>query len=318
VRLLDNFSSGNFPKALNLLYGIEDTENRQYVDLTLKMRNQAYEVSPTFAKLRPFLELPENKFWKQFPCLDSALSICDESANWFPWELREAIDKSGLAPSPKLFEELNGGIYEELATACFTKRIVCQSPGLAPSLDSLDSIPRYSIVDAMSLGFSNLLSTNLGQTDRTNGAKIEVDANVSQTWNQTIKGLPTNTARLRYESNDAILGDTRYLLSKLYSSIFVPLVLLAIFGVIKNLRRRANLGMLALSVASWVSVTVLVLQLSLLEASSGTYMRLGAENYLLPSIPFLLVFIGVGVQFMFDFFQQKADRPESGLETKQI
>lgn len=60
--IINEIKSGAFPKAYNALTQIADNEDKLMVPATHAMRTKAYEVSPTFRKLEPFLENENNPF----------------------------------------------------------------------------------------------------------------------------------------------------------------------------------------------------------------------------------------------------------------
>jgi hypothetical protein len=97
------------------------------------------------------------------------------------------------------------------------------------------------------------------------------------------------------------LRSVRAFLSKVYQIPYFIGLLASIVGLSAG-RKRGILGSQSsrtwrsLGIGAWVTVGVLVLQISLLEASSGLYMSVGGGWYLLPAAPFVLLSIVAGTE----------------------
>ena len=295
VSQIDSFANGEFPRALKLIYGIKDNQDRKYVDVNAEMRAKLYSISPTAKKLEPFLERTDGIGWRPEAC-NSALKICDESAAWFPWDIRNAVGDAGLGSSAKDFEETFRVIANDLERACSSKRIKCEAQGLAPGLDSINSLSKRDFFDALSLSFLIAMSTDTGNTGR--GNVWVTDESVFKKWNETVSGLPKIIESNTYEPNNAILGDTRKLLATPYSPIWPLLMVLGAIGVLVQVRSREPVDVAItlrwLAVISFMSFGVMSSQLALLDASSGLYMQ-GGALYLLPAFPFQILFVVAGI-----------------------
>jgi hypothetical protein len=67
------------------------------VPVTRQMREAAYELSPAFAQLRPYLEGPIGEHWVEknlFPASERQIR-----GGWFVWAIRDAMAAAGLAPA---------------------------------------------------------------------------------------------------------------------------------------------------------------------------------------------------------------------------
>lgn len=292
---IDTFSTGNFNEALKAMYGVKDFQNRPYVDITKEMRSEMYRVSPTMKKLQPFLENPDIHGWRGQVC-KTVLKVCDESANFFPWELRDAIEKAGLGATAKDFETNLGKITSDLRTACRSSKIQCESEGLAPGLDSLDSLSFRNIADAMGNAINFLSSGDLGIGER--GEVIGLPRETISLWDHTIKQLPPRTFATQYESNNLFLLDIRKSLSKIYSSIWIPILIISTFGLLVKsgeMHISVSSQLRIIGLASLIAVLVFALELSLLEASSAFYMTNGGSTYLQPLFPLMLLIVFAGI-----------------------
>lgn len=296
VRAIDTFGNGQFPRALNSIYGIEDTEDRKYVDVNAKMRDQMYSVSETAALLEPYLEGNPGEGWKVQPC-QTTLDFCDESGPWFAWELRDAAQGAGLGRSAIEFEDTFRKIADDIDQACDNGQIKCENKGIAPGLDSIDSLGKLDLLDAMSLSFIISADGEAGNFPR-EFSNVLTDERY-KLWNDMVKGLPENVELSSYEPNNRFLGDTRRLASAPYSNLWLILLLAATFGVLVKIKS-VPLGELAgnfrwLAVVSAIGYGIYAGQIALLEASSGMYMTQGGILYLIPAIYLQMTWLTFGI-----------------------
>lgn len=293
ILALDSFSQGGFARAMKVLYSVEDKLNRPYIDVTKEMRQEAYRVSPTMAKLREYLELPDGQGWRHQPC-SSQLGVCDESGAWFPWEFRDAVERAGLAKSAKEFESTFHAIADELDLGCARGIIRCESKGIAPGLDSIDSLSPRIVIDAFGLGFQTMLKPSTGYQER--GSVLNAAPESINLWESTVKGLPPREHPTNYRSGSAYLSDIRNLLGTIYNAVWIPILVISTVGITVGRARssREAQGLRALGVGIALAAMLSIFQIALLEASSGYYMLAGANLYLLPNFPLLVAVVGVG------------------------
>lgn len=290
----DNFSEGEFPRALSLMSAVQPSGLRPFVQVTEEQRRQIYEVSPTASRLEPFLELPDGSGWRKVSC--EAQDICDESAAWFPWDLRDAIDSAGLGESALGFENSLRQISDDIAMACETGTIECASRGLAPGISSISDIPTKRLVDAF--GQVGLKTLELPQP--TGGSRQDVTSSSPsfEAWSAIVPGLELRQTTLSYKADDFVLSDFQGFLHSLYSTIFAILILLASWGLVvsgKGNRADNFRAVRMIGVAAAVAYVIGSAALVPLEASSGMYISSGWALYALPLYPFLLVFILFGI-----------------------
>lgn len=301
---LDNFSQGSYSEAMKNLYSIKDKLNRPYIDVTKQMRHEAYKVSPTMAKLRPFLELPDGQGWRYQPCV-TPLKVCDESGAWFPWEFRDAVENAGLGDSAVEFNSTFSKIATEIERGCQTKKIECESRGLAVGLDSFDSLSTRVVVDSFALGTQSLLDPLLGFQQR--GEAIGLSVDTIKLWESTVRNLPPRSFATDYRSGTTFLSDTRLTIGKLYNSFWTLIILVGISGNLLLVGRKSQkinqnqiigLGLLC-------SIAISLMQISVLEASNGFFMTSGANLYLVPVFPFLLASVIFGLVKWFTLIDKR-------------
>ena len=303
VSLIDSYSYGAFPSALNSIYSVHDDQNRAYVDVTLAMRTEIYAVSPTFSLLKPYLELPESQGWRGSSCA-SAMAICDESAAWFPWDIRDAVQSAGLGTSASQFESTFKSISREIDTACQRKDLKCDQKGLAPGLDSLTSLSPRIVLNAFAYGVKELTNPISGLAPRTTNANITPEQ--AELWNNTINRLPSARITSNYEAQSFFLYDLRKLTSDIYQIFWWPLILLSVVGYLFGFNLRNKKVLIGLTLL--LSMMLLIFEISLLEASSGVYMIPGAQLYEICLIPLMFAFITLGLSRWNEIFESMSGR----------
>lgn len=169
VNLIENYYSGNFAQAVNKWTGIEiNSETLDHVVIPRVKRDLVYENSPIAQTLIPYLESEPNTGWKTQSC--SRQGICDESASWFPWELRDAAVAGSDIRSELEFQNFFKGISQDIDRACASKTLLCGREGTAPGSKNLIDLNPVKILRHVKL--------NLEQVFRfTSGGNISIPDN---------------------------------------------------------------------------------------------------------------------------------------------
>lgn len=288
VTQMDTFTQGPFADAMKVMYSVRDNENRPYVDITAKMREKMYSVSPTFSKLRPYLELAPEQGWRATSC-QSAMKICDESGAWFPWDLRDAVQSAGLGKSASAFNATFEAIAKEISAGCREKRILCERPGLAPGLDSLDSLSPRVIGNAFLYGVGELLNPDSGRSSRP--VSQSITESQAQLWNRVARDLPPASFATDYEANSYMLVDARRVLGAMYGAIWPLIFITGLGGLFLGLSKRLTRRHSVIGIGLLFASAIFVGQLALIEASSGVYMIPGGQMYMICLYP--PVFVGI-------------------------
>ena len=293
VAALDTFASGPFKDALNAWSSVRTDSPRRYVQVDAQQREAVYAISPTARELRPFLEYGPGYGWRGSSCA-SPMKICDESGAWFPWELRDAVQRSGLGESPTQFNRTLAQVAGDIRSACSDGRLACGPEGLAPGIGPLTTLPRRELIDAVVLGAEWLLRPEAGTGLRTVDPQASEDVD---DWRLIVDGLPAPVPESTYRANAASLGSALKLLETLYRGLWTPLMIIGLVGMVSPMahdRTRKALPYRYAQGGLLLAVGVLLAQLALLEVGSGMYVSAGGILYLLPAIPPLLAFAVLG------------------------
>jgi len=290
ISQIDSFSAGSFPDALNKWTSVKSDDTRKYILVDASQRKRVYSISPTAKKLEPYLELTWGYGWRGQSCAPP-LSICDESAAWFVWDLRDAMHSAGLDTSAELFEASFAQISRDITVACKLNQIQCSHGGLAPMVVSIADMSKREIVDAFATAADWLAFPDVGPTAR---GGVAPEGSMTKDWDYLIKGLPDRTALNTYRPEVAAIGNTISLLQRLYTVVWPFFILIAIIGFLTSAFSIARIC--RLQIISLIAILGLILfigQIALLEASLGLYVTAGKSLYLLPAFPFLLLTISI-------------------------
>ena len=132
VSTVENYFSGPFSDVIGTLSSIEPRNDaRMYVPISQTQLDRAYQASPIFATLKPFLEYADT--WeKETSCAQGV--ACDTSASWITFEIRDAAMSQEQFLNEKEFQDFFSSIDKELKDSCKNQSLNCGSSGLATGL----------------------------------------------------------------------------------------------------------------------------------------------------------------------------------------
>ncbi|HKP05268.1 MAG TPA: hypothetical protein VJU77_18105 [Chthoniobacterales bacterium] len=115
-----DMSSTTFESAFKALLRINPGESMRYIAVKTDALKMAYEVSPTFAELKPYFEEGPGRGWTD-PVFDT-LGI-REYGPWFMWALRNVTAKAGYYRDPLTARGFYRKVAREINRACDEGRI---------------------------------------------------------------------------------------------------------------------------------------------------------------------------------------------------
>ena len=116
-----DLSSPSFEKAFKALLRIKSTYSLRYVAVNVEALRMAYEVSPTFARLKPEFEATDaGRNWTN-PCFDTF--GVREYGPWFMWALRNVTANAGYYKDPVSTNAFYRKFAREINQACNEGRI---------------------------------------------------------------------------------------------------------------------------------------------------------------------------------------------------
>lgn len=115
---------GAYADAMSALQRVRVGEPVPYVPVPAKVREAVYEVSPAFARLRPYLE-DRGSPWTATGCRLYPHSCGDYAGGWFMWALRDAVDAIGGYGSAPQAEAYYRQVADEIDAACHDRSLHC-------------------------------------------------------------------------------------------------------------------------------------------------------------------------------------------------
>jgi hypothetical protein len=121
-----DFKEANFRRALSAIHSVVSGGTRHYVSVTRSAREQIYRVSPAFATLSRYLDVPPDQGWAATGCAVIPSTCGEIASGWFMWALRGAVEASGHYASPGRASAFFGLIADEITTACARGELRCE------------------------------------------------------------------------------------------------------------------------------------------------------------------------------------------------
>jgi hypothetical protein len=115
-----DMSSSAFENAFKALLRIKPSYSLRYIAVNMEALRLAYEVSPTFAQLKPEFEALDGRNWTN-PAFDT-LGI-REYGPWFMWALRNTTANAGYYKDPVSTNAFYRKIAREINQACDEGRV---------------------------------------------------------------------------------------------------------------------------------------------------------------------------------------------------
>jgi hypothetical protein len=313
ISVQNSTTEGEFPKMMLNLSSIKTSEgNIRYSAIDRAKRKIAYEVSPSFAELKDYLEGP-GQAWVQFGCQDS--NVCDDYSNgWFHVALRVAMREIGWWETEKIAQEKMRQINLEISNACDKKLITCtKGIPFGPAYGN-QFISKQEIVDSVPY-ISQYVTASLNnwgtqrQVSSSTIFKTEVmPEDLYTSWKETIPSLPfgQNQYLEKYNSRYLILQPYLNLWSGLYS-ILLKLMLIInlivpILMIYFKTRLKINIYLISTYLVFlylWVSRGVF------LSLNSSVNFKSVSITYALSGRVFLTCFLVLGIIIIFKILRQK-------------
>jgi len=262
--MVESYYSGEYARAFKLWEGVKDGEDpRLFITVSKGQRSAVYKISTTAALLEPYLDGVPNTGWKTQSC-NSQLKVCDESALWFGWELRDAAIAAGNLKNEFEFQRFFKQIADDIVMACEEKSLNCGPPGLTSGAKNLTAYPPRLLLDTTvkmidvtlnSASAENITFTNIG------------DPTTQPIWKSVVNFKEYSS------KNDIsrwiVMGNTVKFLNQIYKNLIWVLFIITILSLltIKTLRNTSKIQFLTLYL--FTCLILYWLGLSVLETSLG-------------------------------------------------
>ena len=280
-----DMSSPAFEKTFKALLRIKPSYSLRYVAVNLEALRLAYEVSPTFARLKPQFESVTGQNWTH-SCLQ-AFHV-PEYGPWFMWALRNVTAGAGYYKDPVTTNAFYRRAAREINEACDEGRIpsrVVLSGFLDPgAVSRIRYLPRSVLAIAKLFLF------------RHQKVPVRADTNLAPWMSELYTEMVFRQPQPKIdESNAVVVPDTvsakaavavQNLIGANYVYLFSALAWLALlaFLVLLWFKRRQRLGD-PLIAALILIVATIVMRIVFFAFLDATWWNGGYERYLFPVMP---------------------------------
>jgi hypothetical protein len=261
---IESYYSGEYARAFKLWEGVKNGEDpRLFITVSKSQRSAVYKISSTAALLEPYLDGAPNTGWKTQSC-NSPLQVCDESALWFGWELRDAAIAAGNLKNESEFQKFFKQIGDDIERACQERSLSCGPPGLTSGAKNLTAYP-----------LRQLLDTTVKMIDVTlNSASVE-DITFSNTGEPNTQPIWKSVVNFEeYSSkNDisrwVVMGNTLQFLNQIYEGLIWLLLILTIISWLTIISLRHISKTQVITLYLFMCLILYWLGLSVFESSLG-------------------------------------------------
>jgi hypothetical protein len=132
---INEVKGSDFQSALGALQRASYLHRKPYLPVPEEARMEIYRESPSFAKLRPYLD-PEvdTAPWWVASCELYKTTCGDIASGWFVWALRDAASRFGIHTDAAVAAKFYRSMAEEIEVACEHGRLTCGGCDQALSL----------------------------------------------------------------------------------------------------------------------------------------------------------------------------------------
>lgn len=271
-------TQGDFAGAISALESIDQPNEKPFMAISRAVRDKAYAVSPTFARVRPYLDepgAPRVVGWKAASCTYIPTSCGDYGVGWFMWAFRDAAALDGDFANAKKSSDFFHAVHNEITAACNNGKLTCHhSP--------IPFVPHMVTgeVGTFETSFATLVKMllfvapppsevgpSVGTPDQINQAAGFTNVN---SFVPTAQGVgPPAIIGARFAT---IAMKWRRFFLRVYAiilPILLPLGLAAFLGAcgLAVLRRRFPLYLMV-AMAAWITVFIRLFTLALIDATS--------------------------------------------------
>ena len=118
----------NFVAALDALQSVQYGPDVDHVPVPRAVRERIYEVSPSFASLKPLVDPPQGPVWHG--CRVYPATCGDIAGGWFIWALRDAAAQAGHYRAPGEASAFFGRLASEVNEACRSGQLSCRGSAI--------------------------------------------------------------------------------------------------------------------------------------------------------------------------------------------
>jgi len=292
----ENFYSGGFSKAINTWASVQNgSDSRTYIAISSGQRQAVYKISPLAKTLETHLENPAGTGWKSASC-NSPIKTCDESANWFSWQLRDAAMASHNFSNEKEFQVFFNELALEISQACKKDLILCGNPGAGPGSKAFSELDEGLIWKYFKLNISYILNFEDGGTISTPdgyGAAPEI----IKEWQQVVRYSPMQRIDSTLKPAKNRYFDTH---QKVFKGLSYLLIFIILISLILRRQREKIYGINELLILIGGSGAGAALGLSIFDISMGWHL---GGMYDLPIVTCFILLSISAMNYLVKYFE---------------
>ncbi len=295
LRLIEDNNSGYFGEAWKEMARIKvDNDPLGNFPISPLMIKKLSTEIPSFSIISSFML--GDTGWKNSNC-ESTGECSGFSGGWLQNEFRDAAIVSGVADSPKEFQEYFKKLSVEINDYCKVSKNDCRRPAIyfgGPSLD-FEKINFKGSLDSSSLAFSTLLSWNGVQTVRNiYSAKdlSEIKSKVNS-FNYVVSGIKYRTSNIQPTNDSLQLTYSIQFIKRVYEQftnlIFILIILYFIF-LSKYVKSKNRITVLDILIFSNIILLVFLSVFYGFIHANGWFILNASEFYFIPFSPIPIIF----------------------------
>jgi hypothetical protein len=226
---VEDYSSGPFAESLLLLSSLPGDLSLNYSPIDNVRKRLAYEISPSFQKLKRPLEVVQigETNWSTISCQSSG--ICQDAGPWTSWQIRDAASIAITKNDPKLYNQFFEILSNELLEYCkMTQK--CSLKPISVQLHPVSIFEARRLIDSFFKVTNSIIKFDSAKTDRSLYFDVS-DADL-KLWLETIPGIEIywESEINRYNKESINLSSFISFLKILYTFLFNVLILYLIFS----------------------------------------------------------------------------------------
>ena len=285
----------NFVAAIAAMQRVEPPHYHRFVPVSKETRQEIYAVSPTFARLKPFLDGPVGDNWAKFGDAYNELHGSGEIGGaWFIWALRDCVADLGLYKNSAMARNFYRDVAKEINAAVADGRLKGYPlhNTLAPPwrLEYAGLMREHAAVQLLEL-FRLYQHAPKPLLYESRGSNAVIKHFESATHDRAFPNTPEAAAKIK-ESQDAdIRSKTLIGLQMFYRRVLQPLGYVALAAVaamlvIPPLRRRSTWALVSLAA---IAASTVVRCILLLYIDVSSFYAAADPRYLGPAQTFLML-----------------------------
>ncbi len=317
------FKNKDFLRAYGSLTRIENSNWKQYVPVLKKTRMMAYEVSPKFAELEPYLEGDLGSGWASNAQKNPQTRNIDPSeiaGGWFMWAFRDAVALAGHYKNGKETMNFYKQMAGEIDSACDNGKLDCLSnnQSMTPHWRNeyfSQLVPCYVDTAKRTFFFSNMRSVSSPSAGEKSSLRLfqnitnePIELVVDQQSLDLLKEKASKNINNDKSPNFKIkiLG----FIKNLYTYTFSPFLIISIVILFyKIFTRRMKDNDLTLIILSFALILIVILRILIITLIVVTSFPAVDILYTSPLYPPLLIFLLLPL--LFDLQRKSTKKDES-------